>query len=72
MQEQAAAPPIGWREAIAKGLCLEFSWTEIADILEAARAAQLSDRTIAKLKQLNRFARLRQAYNLPKTTLTAR
>lgn len=55
-----------------KGLCLEFSWTEIADILEAARAAQLSGRTIVKLKKLNRFARLRQAYNLPKITLTAR
>ena len=54
------------------GLSIQFKWTEIADILEAARAAQLSDRTIAKLKRLNRFVRLKAAYNWPETTLTAR
>ncbi len=72
MREASAAPPIAWREEIENGLSIQFKWTEIADILEAARAAQLSDRTIAKLKRLNRFARLKTAYNQPETTVTAR
>lgn len=61
------------RESLAKGPALSFSYTELEQVLEAARNDEdVRQATIAKLKTLVTFARTKQAYTMRNTTISAK
>lgn len=61
------------KEALQKGPALSFSYTELEQVLEAARNDEdIKQATISKLKTLVTFARTKQAYTMRNTLISAK